>query len=179
MLRRPAHLLTALLLLALMAMQLVQVASFEVRRMVLRQEIKQRIHLGLPEDELVRFAFTRTAYEALEKEDGGREFRIDGHLYDVVRSTVDADGTVHVEAVNDRAEARLIAHLGTLLGAGMKQRGMGREQARLLTSVLPMAMPEPIMDRAWALQDGVGLERSLVTVLCRGGLRELLRPPRA
>jgi|688.fasta_scaffold08189_4 hypothetical protein len=141
MLRRPVLALTSLLLLAVMAVQLVQVASFEVRRMALRREMKQQIRQGLPQHELVRFTFSSAEYEALEKEDGGREFWVDGHIYDVVRSMKEADGKVNIEAVDDRDEARLMAGLNDLLQNGMACKGMGRDRARAVVAALAAALP--------------------------------------
>ncbi len=141
MFRRPVLLFTALLLLAVMAVQLVQVASFEVRRMALRREMKQQIRQGLPQHELVPFTFAPEEYEALEKEDGGREFWVDGHIYDVVRCSTDADGHVHIEAVDDRDEARLMAGLNDLLQNGMARKGMGRERARTVVAALACSLP--------------------------------------
>ena len=137
--------LLALLLLAVLVMQSVQLGLFEVRRQAVRKEMKQRIREGLPAHELVRFAFTRGAYEALEKEDGGRELWVDGHIYDVVRSTTDADGTVRIEAVDDRDEARLMAGLKELIEQGMDQRGLDRGKARLLVSLMAAGLPEDVL----------------------------------
>lgn len=142
MLRRPVLALTSLLLLAVMAMQLVQVASFEVRRVGLRREMKRQIRQGLPQHELVRFTFSPAAYEALEKEDGDREFWVDGHIYDVVRRSVGPDGRVHIEAVDDRDEARLMAGLNELLQNGMARKGMGRDRARALVAAFACSLPE-------------------------------------
>lgn len=141
MIRRSALHMTAHLLLAVMAVQLVQVASFELRRMVLRSEMKEQIRLGLPQDKLVHFTFSPSAYEALEKEDGGREFWVDGHIHDVVRSFTVPDGTVHIEAVEDRDEARLMAGLNELLQNGMARKGMDRERARTVVAALACSLP--------------------------------------
>jgi len=141
MLRRPVLALTSLLLLAVMAVQLVQVASFEVRRMALRREMKQQIRQGLPQHELVRFTFSSAEYEALEKEDGGREFWVEGHIYDVVRRTTGPDGSVHIQAVDDRDEARLMAGLNDLLQNSMDDKGMGRDRARAVVAAFAPAMP--------------------------------------
>jgi len=91
--------------------------------------------------ELVRFTFTPAEYEALEKEDGGREFWVDGHIYDVVRSMKEADGKVNIEAVDDRDEARLMAGLNDLLQNSMDDKGMGRDRARAVVAALAAALP--------------------------------------
>lgn len=176
--RRPILLVTALLLLAAMGLQLVEVASYELRRTALRHEMKQRIRQGLPQHELVRFAFSAAEYEALEKEDGGREFWVDGHIYDVVRSTIDADGTVRIEAVDDRDEARLMAGLNDLLQNGMACKGMGRDRARTVVAALAAALPigpvrftffDPGQGRRFPAPWGPPL---------KGAVGDLFRPPR-
>jgi hypothetical protein len=179
MLRRPVLLLTPLLLLAVMAVQLVQVASFEVRRMVLRKEMKQRIRQGLPEHELVRFAFSPKEYEALEKKDGGREFWVDGHIYDVVRCFTDADDHVHIEAVDDRDEARLMAGLNDLLQNGMARKGMGRERARTVVAALACSLPVQPMNLMVPCEDSAPrFPARRVPVLERAS-GDLFHPPRS
>ena len=179
MLRRPVLLLTALLLLAVLAVQLVQVVSFEVRRMALRREMKQQIRMGLPQQALAHFAFSQQEHEALDREDGGREFRYGGHLYDVVRTTVDAQGIVHVDAVDDRDEARLMAGLEDLLRNAMARSGMDRERARLWTSVLPSTLPLRPLSFDHAQPEAEALERRYLNRFSEGAPQELLRPPRA
>jgi hypothetical protein len=178
MLRRPVLALTSLLLLAVMAVQLVQVASFEVRRMALRREMKQQIRQGLPQHELVRFTFSPAEYEALEKEDGGREFWVDGHIYDVVRRTMAPDGSMHIEAVDDRDEARLMAGLNDLLQSGMARKGMGRDRARALVAVFACSMPAAPLGLT-ALDAGEGLRYHVPgDPLLERATGDLFHPPR-
>ncbi len=177
--RRPATILPALLLLAVMAAQLVQVASFELRRMTLRREMKQQIRQGLPQEALVRFSFTPAAYEALETEDGGREFWVDGHLYDLVRRNTGADGHVHIEAVDDRDEAHLMAGLNELLEQGMARRGMDRERSRSLVSALACSPPvEPLDLMAFDAGEGLRFHVRCEPLLERAP-GELFHPPRS
>jgi hypothetical protein len=175
--RAPIPTLAALLLLAVISMQSVHLGLFEVRRQVVRKEMKQRIRQGLPQHALVRFSFTREAYKALEKEDGGREFWLDGHIYDVVRSTTDADGTVRIEAVDDRDEARLMAGLKELIEQGMDQRGQGRDKARAVIAMLAAALPEGrqamALPPALPVLHGIGVKESAL----EGVMKELFRPP--
>ena len=178
MLRRFGLILLAVLLLAAMAAQLVHLASFEVRRAGMRKEMKQHIREGLPEADLVRFTFTAAQFAALDKEDGGKEFWMEGHIYDVVRYAVSADGSVHIEAVDDRDEARLMADLGDLLQIGMERRGLGRGRASSVIALLATAMPEgrSIM-MVFPLLEGVMASDQRAAFLERSD-RELLRPPR-
>lgn len=170
--------LLALLLLAVLVTQSVHLGLFEVRRHAVRKEMKQRIREGLPAHELVRFTFTPSAYARLEKEDGGREFWVDGHIYDVVRSTTDADGTVRIEAVDDRDEARLMAGLKELIEQGKGQRGLDRGKAQLLVSSLAAAMPEDLL-HVPVLSPGACVARTPMSVTPLEGIVDgLLRPPR-
>lgn len=170
--------LFALLLLALLVMQSMQLGLFEVRRHAVRKEMRQRIRQGLPAHELVRFSFGAADYARLEMEDGGREFWVDGHLYDVVRSITAADGTVRIEAVDDRDEARLMAGLKDLIEQGMGQRGLDRGKAQLLVSLLAAGMPEDAL-HCPAVPPAV---RIVLMPLCtwplEGVVDGLLRPPR-
>ena len=178
MFRRFALVLTALLLLAVMAGQLLHLASFEVRRMGLRKEMKHRIREGLPQADLVRFTFTVAEYAALEKEDDGKEFWVEGHIYDVVRTSRSSDGSLHIEAVDDRDEARLMADLGNLLRDGMEQRGLGRGQASNVIALLAIALPEARSTLVlFPMLEGVMAHDHYAAAL-EGSAKELLRPPR-
>lgn len=170
--------LFALLLLAVLVLQSVHLGLFEVRRHLVRKEMKQRIRLGLPQHELVRFSFSQQAYEALEKEDGGRELWVDGHIYDVVRSMTDADGTMHIEAVDDREEARLMAGLKELVKQGMDQRGMDRGKARQLLALLAAGMPERAMQLVAFSPGSDQARRTIAAAPLEGIVDGLLRPPR-
>ena len=175
---RPASALALVLLLSLAA-QSVHLASFEIRRILVRKQMKERIRQGLPDHMLAHFTFTKEEYEALEKEDGGREFWIGGRIHDEVRRFTDPTGLVHVDAVDDREEGHLMAGLGAMLGKEMRSRGFGPDRARGIVAVLACAMPERpcTLDRPF---------RAAFTSLAapgEGGLREgaaveVLRPPR-
>ena len=170
--------LLALLLLAVLVTQSVHLGLFEVRRLAVRKEMKQRIREGLPAHELVRFTFSAADYARLEKEDGGREFWVDGHIYDVVRSTTDADGTVRIEAVDDRDEARLMAGLKELIEQGMGQRGLDRGKAQLLVSSLAAAMPEDVLHVPVLAPAARVALRPMSAGPLEGVVDGLLRPPR-
>ncbi len=170
--------LLALVLLGALAFRSVHLASYELRRAILREEMKHRISQGLPEKDLVRFTFTAREHAALDLEDEGREFRLDGHLYDVVRTRATANGAVEVWAVDDRDELGLLVRLEALLEQGMDERGIGREDAREAVSALSEALPE----RPVTLDSFQGPVRELRPPLeqrpLRGAMNALLRPPR-
>lgn len=117
--------LPALLVLAALVWQCGQFASFEVRRLAVKQEIKLRLKAGVPENERVNFTFSATDFEALTWVKPAREFKLKDRYYDVVAKTVDADGTVHVACIDDRQETQLFADLGEMVALVLDQRGQG------------------------------------------------------
>ena len=125
--------LPALLVLAALVWQCGQFASFEVRRLAVKQEIKLRLKAGVPENERVNFTFSATDFEALTWVKPAREFKLNDRYYDVVVKTVDADGTVHVACIDDRQETELFADLASMVDQRMDHRGSGRKN--LLTEV--------------------------------------------
>lgn len=90
------------------------VLFFSLRYQV-RKEVKAQLKQGVPEHQLTRFAFSRTAPPADVQWIHEREFRFHGALYDVVRSEQHGDTTVYY-CINDYAEQRLFASLDTLVG---------------------------------------------------------------
>lgn len=76
----------------------------------LRQEMKQAIKQGLPEDQLTHFRFSHDDYAQLDWEEDGREFRFNNRMYDVVRMHRSAT-YVEVACVHDEQETRLFAQL--------------------------------------------------------------------
>ena len=94
---------------------------FRLEQARIRREVKQRIKTGLPAEELHVFDFTGEAYQSLDWEREGREFRQGKELYDVVRSEKHPGG-VRLYCINDRQESVLFATLDRLISKKIDQQ---------------------------------------------------------
>jgi len=171
--------IAALLVLAVMAFQCVHLASFEVRRISLREAMKRRIADGPSGRDLVHFTFTEQAFAALPKEDRGRECWIGGQLYDLVSLQYGSDGLVHLRAVPDHEEGLLMEALSELLRNLPSDGPVSRQLAAVAVDALADAMPgSPV--HCPLPPAGQGLRRVLPEPAPdEGALQGLLRPPRA
>jgi hypothetical protein len=87
---------------------------FKVEQFALRREMKERIKSSVPDTELQHFAFSKHNASRLDWERKAKEFRLNGKMYDVVRTEVKGD-TVHFFCVRDDKETKLFAGLDQLL----------------------------------------------------------------
>ncbi|MCB0795822.1 MAG: hypothetical protein KDB88_13900 [Flavobacteriales bacterium] len=79
----------------------------KVQQMQLRKEVKQRIKIGLSEEELTTIVIA-TGEEGRLDWKNDHEFIYEGELFDLVRSETIADGTVIHHALPDHQEHDLI-----------------------------------------------------------------------
>ncbi|HTM67626.1 MAG TPA: hypothetical protein VL093_14970 [Flavipsychrobacter sp.] len=89
---------------------------FKVEQFALRREMKERIKSSLPESQLQHFAFSKQKTSTLDWERKGKEFRLDGDMYDIVRAETEGD-TVHFYCLRDDKETKLFAGLDQLMKA--------------------------------------------------------------
>jgi len=115
-----------LVAIALFAFTLFQTAGyffvFKLQKHDIRQEIKQQIRAGVPEDELVLFKIPGTWTEnsrSLQHIHEG-EFRYNGVMYDVVRQEMRGDTTWYY-CLADEKETRLFANLDEAVKRDMNQ----------------------------------------------------------
>ena len=102
----------AAVFLLLVMWQLIGVSSwFELSRRAVRKEIKLQIKAGVPEKDLIHFAFTSNELKKLIwiKQN---EFRLNGRLYDVVHRVSHSDGNILLKCIDDIQEKVLFANLG-------------------------------------------------------------------
>ena len=148
------------LLIAVMGWQVVGSVPFLVERAQLRKEIKHRIKAGVPDEERVRFSFSMEGYDRLEWYERGKEFVLDGRMYDIVERAEMQDGTVLLECIDDVQETMLFASLEQVVRGGMETNNTGRtERCRVVN--LHAQFNESIagsfrwiqhgMDRPWPL----------------------------
>jgi hypothetical protein len=87
---------------------------FKAEQFALRCEMKERIKSSLPESQLQHFAFSKQKTSSLDWERRGKEFRLNGKMYDVVRTEAKGD-TIHFYCLRDDKETKLFAGLDQLL----------------------------------------------------------------
>ncbi|HLP53354.1 MAG TPA: hypothetical protein VK154_20845 [Chitinophagales bacterium] len=80
--------------------------SFAVQRHNARQCMKQAMRLQKMKN-TTQFVFTADEYRQLKKYDGGKEFSLNGGMYDVVRTLVDGERVI-VTAYYDKRETGVI-----------------------------------------------------------------------
>lgn len=87
------------------------VGYFEFSHFKLKKEIKSLLKKGVPKEELVQFTFSESEIADLTwlKKN---EFQFQGSLYDVVRSSKQANGLTVFECISDSQEKVLFARLG-------------------------------------------------------------------
>lgn len=120
-----------------LALQLSVWPTFECQRYMIRSEMKARMLLSVPQEELTVYRFTQAEFGDLDFEDGGHEVRLNGAMHDIVRIARDIDGTMLVQVVRDAAETALLADLDRRVRGLQEADTRGQEQRRLLTSMWP------------------------------------------
>jgi len=102
----------AALFLLLVMWQLIGVSTwFEFSRRAIRKEIKTQIKTGVPDEDLIQFSFTSLELKRLIWIKPN-EFRLNGHLYDVVHRETHSNGTLTLKCIDDVQEKVLFAKLG-------------------------------------------------------------------
>ncbi len=87
---------------------------FEIQKGMARKQMKRRLKEGVPEAQLSHITIGKQEAATLEWKKSN-EFRYKGNLYDIVKSSRDADGTIHYYCVTDKQETVLFANLDELV----------------------------------------------------------------
>lgn len=111
----------ALPILGVLLLELVYLGAFPLRRWFAREAAKALIAEQLSVDELTRLYFDASAFERIEWEEQGREFRLNDRMYDVVRARTTSAG-VEVWCIDDERETRLIDELMLAMGDARRER---------------------------------------------------------
>lgn len=91
------------------------IAGFlEIKKFGHREKIEQKIKENLPIGELVRIELTPSEITAAGFEINSKEFRYDGHLYDVVKKEI-GKNRITFYCINDEEEARIEEQLNSVL----------------------------------------------------------------
>ncbi len=126
------------LLVSLLSLQsLGPYALFQVQQQQLKRQMKRAIKAGVPDAELHRIAFAASRHlrdsERVQWMHE-REFRLDGDMYDIVRSEQCGDSIIH-HCVRDDEETALFARLDALVreesGSNPAERGKSASLQRL------------------------------------------------
>lgn len=133
---------TAILLLLCMLLQLAGPVGFlEARRVAIRHEMKAAVKQALPADRLTTFLI-HPGEESLLEWEGSAEFRYEGRMYDLVRSTAHADGSVTYSCLSDDEETELNARLAQAVQRKMNEDAPASNpvQQMLLTFIASTAL---------------------------------------
>lgn len=87
---------------------------FKYRQSVIRKEIKKEIKNGVAESDLTTFTVSQLLNGKLEWIKPGKEFRLKGNMYDIVRSETE-NGNYVYKCINDTQETELFAELDSLV----------------------------------------------------------------
>lgn len=87
---------------------------FKYRQTVIRKEIKKQIKNGVEESELFVFSYEKIQTGNVEWVKEGKEFRINGSMYDIVHLKIE-NGEWIYKCVNDTQEAKLFVELDNLV----------------------------------------------------------------
>jgi hypothetical protein len=108
---------------------------FKLIQADIRHGIKCRLEQGIPENDLIKVSFTGKEKPDWVRE--GREFRVEGKIYDVVKSDAEEGKTTYY-CLYDKKESRLVARMEKLLreSAG-DDKSTTSDTSRILISLFP------------------------------------------
>lgn len=87
---------------------------FKYRQSQIRKEIKKQIKNGVAEEDLFTFAVADINTDHVEWIKPGKEFRMNGTMYDIVRMEL-MDGKSYYKCINDEQEGKLFAELDEMV----------------------------------------------------------------
>ena len=107
-----------------------------------RQEIKHRIKKGIPETELHKITFAQN--EKIDWVRDGKEFRLKGEMFDVVRKEILNGNTIY-HCINDKEEKALFAILDELVKEQMQDEESSEgSTAQLLFKIFSQTCITPV-----------------------------------
>lgn len=92
--------------------------TFKITQRSIKKEIKRKIKNHLPETELAVFTFSLSDLNKIDWEEKGKEFWLNGNMYDVVKKQENAD-SISFHCINDKQEKELFANLEELINRQM------------------------------------------------------------
>lgn len=87
---------------------------FKYRQSVIRKEIKKEIKNGVAENDLTTLTVSQLLNGKLEWIKPGKEFRLNGTMYDIVRAEIE-NGNYVYKCINDTQETELFAELDSMI----------------------------------------------------------------
>ncbi len=110
---------------------------FEIQKLEIRREIKQRIKAGVLETELVLVKISAGQVPPALQRIRADEFRIAGNMYDIVWQESHGD-TVWYYCLADEKETQLFANLEELVKREMSQNGRQQQRRERLLSLFTL-----------------------------------------
>lgn len=140
---------------------------FTFQKARLRREMKAQIKGHIPKDQLHKFSDIAAGGNDILWTRKGKEFMLNGEMYDIVYSEKEKDSTYYY-CINDSEETRLFAHLDEMVGKKMKEESNSGKQSgkliRALTSLVyigneypPLTERLPSVVRYYLRMDGMPL----------------------
>lgn len=123
------------------------VLYFSVEQMRIRKAIKTRMKSTLKESELATLSFTSTEFEQLLWIKENKEFRFNGHLYDVYRIKKQ-NGKIVCQCIDDIKETQLFASLDEDTYRGLNSSSSGKTLKYWFNQLRGM-LPNPSSDLAF------------------------------
>lgn len=110
---------------------------FKYRQSVIRKEIKKQIKNGVAEEDLFTFAVADINTDHVEWIKPGKEFRMNGTMYDIVRMEI-IDGKSYYKCINDEQEGKLFAELDEMVNKRMNDDSTDDYLKNLLKNFVKM-----------------------------------------
>lgn len=122
---------------------------FKIQQYHVRQEIKQHIKQGVPENELTLITVTPENESQLEWEHK-KEFRYKGTMYDVVKKEIIDETTIIYYCITDKQETTLFANLDEQVKKNMDTKNEGNSPVKNLLKLLSNIYSKP-QKNVWIL----------------------------
>lgn len=109
-------------------------ALFSLEKNRIQKEVKTRIKEGIPKTKLIAYVFTPTEFEDLHWTKPGKEFRLNGEMYDIIQVEIKGDSKIYW-CYHDVAESKLFASLDSILQKQMSGIPNGADETPSLSSI--------------------------------------------
>lgn len=115
----------------------------QIRKQLVKKEVKWRMIEGLDKDELVLLKFSRKETETILNWKHSREFEFLGEMYDIVETVIAGD-SVFYYCWWDHEETHLNKQLNSLLAKAAGQHEQNKDSARKIYQFFKTLYLEPV-----------------------------------
>ncbi len=109
-------------------------ALFSIEKNRIQKEVKTYIKEGIPKNKLKAFVFTPTEFENLQWTKPGKEFRLNGEMYDIIQIELNGENKIYW-CYHDMAESKLFANLDSILQMQMTGIPNGIDETPSISSI--------------------------------------------